>query len=149
MEKSYLWGIDLGGTKIECAVLSASDVTQVIARERIDTEASKGYEHIISQVARLVSRVSEQLGVSPSHIGFATPGVLNPATQTMKNCNTTSMNGRAMAADLTKALGVEVRLANDANCFALAETLMGAVQDVNPKAEVVFGIIMGTGVGGG
>ena len=55
MEKSYLWGIDLGGTKIECAVLSASDVTQVIARERIDTEASKGYEHIISQVARLVS----------------------------------------------------------------------------------------------
>ena len=87
MEKSYLWGIDLGGTKIECAVLSASDVTQVIVRERIDTEASKGYEHIISQVARLVSRVSEQLGVSPSHIGFATPGVLNPATQTMKNCN--------------------------------------------------------------
>jgi fructokinase len=74
---------------------------------------------------------------------------LNPATQTMKNCNTTSMNGRPMAADLTKALGVEVRLANDANCFALAETHLGAVQDVNPKAEVVFGIIMGTGVGGG
>ena len=149
MEKSYVWGIDLGGTKIECAVLSAANLTQVIARERIDTEASKGYEHIISQVARLVSRVSEQLGVSPKRIGFATPGVLNPASQTMKNCNTTSMNGRPMAADLTKALGVEVRLANDANCFALAETHLGAVQDVNPKAEVVFGIIMGTGVGGG
>jgi len=149
MEKSYVWGIDLGGTKIECAVLSAADLTQVIARERIDTEASKGYEHIISQVARLVSRVSEQLGVSPKRIGFATPGVLNPASQTMKNCNTTSMNGRPMAADLTKALGVEVRLANDANCFALAETHLGAVKDVNPKAEVVFGIIMGTGVGGG
>ena len=149
MEKSYVWGIDLGGTKIECAVLSAADLTQVIARERIDTEASKGYEHIISQVVRLVSRVSEQLGVSPTRIGFATPGVLNPATQTMKNCNTTSMNGRPMAADLTKALGVEVRLANDANCFALAETHLGAVKEVNPKAEVVFGIIMGTGVGGG
>jgi fructokinase len=149
MKQDYLWGIDLGGTKIECAVLSAHDLTQVIARERIDTEASKGYEHIISQVARLVSRVSDQLGVTPSRIGFATPGVLNPATQTMKNCNTTSMNGRPMAADLAKALGVEVRLANDANCFALAETLMGAVQEVNPNAEVVFGIIMGTGVGGG
>lgn len=149
MKQDYLWGIDLGGTKIECAVLSAQNLTQVIARERIDTEASKGYEHIISQVARLVSRVSDQLGVTPTRIGFATPGVLNPATQTMKNCNTTSMNGRPMAADLAKALGVEVRLANDANCFALAETLMGAVQEVNPKAEVVFGIIMGTGVGGG
>jgi predicted NBD/HSP70 family sugar kinase len=134
MEKSYVWGIDLGGTKIECAVLSAADLTQVIARERIDTEASKGYEHIISQLARLVARVSEQLGVAPTRIGFATPGVLN---------------GRPMAADLTKALGVEVRLANDANCFALAETHLGAVKDVNPKAEVVFGIIMGTGVGGG
>ena len=149
MKQDYLWGIDLGGTKIECAVLPAQDLTQVIARERIDTEASKGYEHIISQVARLVTRVSDQLGVIPTCIGFATPGVLNPATQTMKNCNTTSMNGRPMAADLTKALGVEVRLANDANCFALAETLMGAVQEVNPNAEVVFGIIMGTGVGGG
>jgi predicted NBD/HSP70 family sugar kinase len=149
MKQDYLWGIDLGGTKIECAVLSAQDLTQVIARERMDTEAFKGYEHIISQVARLVSLVSDQLGVMPSRIGFATPGVLNPATQTMKNCNTTSMNGRPMAADLAKALGVEVRLANDANCFALAETLMGAVQEVNPNAEVVFGIIMGTGVGGG
>lgn len=149
MENSYLWGIDLGGTKIECAVLSAKDPSLVIARERIDTEASQGYEHIISQVARLVSRVSNQLGVSPSRIGFATPGVLNPATQTMKNCNTTCMNGRPMATDLATALGVQVRLANDANCFALAETLLGAVQEVNPKAEVVFGIIMGTGVGGG
>ncbi|MFM6937535.1 MAG: ROK family protein [Aquirufa sp.] len=149
MKKSYLWGIDLGGTKIECAVLSAADLTQVIVRERIDTEASKGYEHIISQVTCLVSRVSEQLGVVPTRIGFATPGVLNPATQTMKNCNTTSMNGRKMAADLSIALGVEVRLANDANCFALAETHLGAVKDVNPQAEVVFGIIMGTGVGGG
>ena len=149
MKQDYLWGIDLGGTKIECAVIQAHDLTQVIARERIDTEASKGYEHIISQVARLVSRVSDQLAVTPTRIGFATPGVLNPATQTMKNCNTTSMNGRPMAADLAKALGVEVRLANDANCFALAETLMGAVQEVDPNAEVVFGIIMGTGVGGG
>lgn len=149
MKQSYLWGIDLGGTKIECAVLAADDLTHIIVRARIDTEASKGYEHIISQVARLVSRVSDQIGVSPTHIGFATPGVLNPATQTMKNCNTTSMNGRPMAVDLAKATGAQVRLANDANCFALAETHLGAVKDINPNAEVVFGIIMGTGVGGG
>jgi len=67
----------------------------------------------------------------------------------MKNCNTVSMNGKPMADDLASILGCEVKLANDANCFALAETLLGAVQDINPKAEMVFGIIMGTGVGGG
>ena len=144
-----LWGIDLGGTKIECAVLDAQDPLKVLIRERIDTEAQKGYDHILSQVKILVDRVSDNLGIRPSRIGFATPGVLNPRTQTMKNCNTTSMNGKPMAIDLARVVGCEVRLANDANCFALAETLLGAVQDVNPNAEMVFGIIMGTGVGGG
>jgi fructokinase len=144
-----LWGIDLGGTKIECAVLNASNPTEVLIRERIDTEASEGYEHILSQVKLLVDRVASLLGQSPKQIGFATPGVLNPRTQTMKNCNTVCMNGKPMAADLAEILQCEVKLANDANCFALAETLLGAVQDVNPNAEMVFGIIMGTGVGGG
>lgn len=144
-----LWGIDLGGTKIECAVLNASNPTEVLIRERIDTEASEGYEHILSQVKLLVDRVAPLLGQSPKQIGFATPGVLNPRTQTMKNCNTVCMNGKPMAADLAEILQCEVKLANDANCFALAETLLGAVQDVNPNAEMVFGIIMGTGVGGG
>jgi predicted NBD/HSP70 family sugar kinase len=144
-----LWGIDLGGTKIECAVLNASNPAEVLIRERIDTEASRGYAHILNQVKQLVDRVSAQLGDRPSHIGFATPGVLNPRTQTMKNCNTVCMNGQPMAADLATILQCEVKLANDANCFALAETLLGAVQDVHPNAEMVFGIIMGTGVGGG
>jgi predicted NBD/HSP70 family sugar kinase len=144
-----LWGIDLGGTKIECAVLDAQDPLKVLIRERIDTEAQKGYDHILSQVKILVDRVSDNLGIRPSRIGFATPGVLNPRTQTMKNCNTVSMNGKPMAVDLAQILGCKVKLANDANCFALAETLLGAVQDINPKAEMVFGIIMGTGVGGG
>jgi predicted NBD/HSP70 family sugar kinase len=144
-----LWGIDLGGTKIECAVLNASNPAQVLIRERIDTEASLGYAHILNQVKLLVDRVSAQLGNRPSRIGFATPGVLNPRTQTMKNCNTVCMNGQPMAADLAALLQCEVKLANDANCFALAETLLGAVQDVHPNAEMVFGIIMGTGVGGG
>jgi predicted NBD/HSP70 family sugar kinase len=144
-----LWGIDLGGTKIECAVLRATNPTDVLIRERIDTEASLGYEHILNQVKQLVDRVSSLLDERPQRIGFATPGVLNPRTQTMKNCNTVCMNGKPMAADLATILHCEVKLANDANCFALAETLLGAVQEINPNAEIVFGIIMGTGVGGG
>lgn len=144
-----LWGIDLGGTKIECAVLLATNPTEVLIRERIDTEANLGYEHILNQVKQLVDRVSLLLNERPQRIGFATPGVLNPRTQTMKNCNTVCMNGKPMATDLATILHCEVKLANDANCFALAETLLGAVQDINPHAEMVFGIIMGTGVGGG
>lgn len=149
MEHLYNWGIDLGGTKIECAVLDRQDPTKVIHRERIDTESAMGYDHIMAQVGRLIDSVSAKLGFRPAQIGFATPGVLDPTSQTMKNCNTTSMNGQPMAKDLARVVGCEVRLANDANCFALAEALLGAVQDVNPQAQIVFGIIMGTGVGGG
>ncbi|WP_395768047.1 ROK family protein [Aquirufa sp.] len=144
-----LWGIDLGGTKIECAVLNAAKPSEVLIRERIDTEAGQGYEHILARVKILVDIVSSKLGQRPTHIGFATPGVLNPRTQTMKNCNTVCMNDQPMAKDLAQILACEVKLANDANCFALAETLLGVVQEVNPSAEMVFGIIMGTGVGGG
>lgn len=144
-----LWGVDLGGTKIECAVLDRQDPTKVILRKRIDTEASNGYSHILHQVKRLVDQVALELGEQPVQVGFATPGVLDPRTQTMKNCNTVCMNGQAMASDLASILGCEVSLANDANCFALAETHLGAVLDVHPGAEIVFGVIMGTGVGGG
>lgn len=144
-----LWGVDLGGTKIECAVLDRQDPSRVIFRKRIDTESSKGYKHILHQVKRLVDEVADSLGESPLQIGFATPGVLDPRTQTMKNCNTVSMNGQAMSADLSAILACEVSLANDANCFALAETHLGAILDVHPGAEIVFGVILGTGVGGG
>lgn len=140
-----LWGIDLGGTKIECAVLENNIP---ILRRRISTEAGKGYEHIISQVKKLISEAEREINQKPEKIGFATPGVLDSQTQTMKNCNTVSMNGKSMKADLENALQTEVKLANDANCFALAETLLGAGRDF-PNAELVFGVIMGTGVGGG
>jgi predicted NBD/HSP70 family sugar kinase len=103
----------------------------------------------LHQVKRLVDQVALELGEQPIQVGFATPGVLDPRTQTMKNCNTVCMNGQAMATDLAAILGCEVSLANDANCFALAETHLGAVLDVHPGAEIVFGVIMGTGVGGG
>ena len=149
MEKKYNWGIDLGGTKIECAILDQHDSTQIILRERIDTESIKGYDHIIAQVGRLIDSVSQKVGFRPTRLGFAAPGVLDPTSQTMKNCNTTSMNGQPMAVDLAKVVGCEVVLANDANCFALAEALLGAVQDINKEAQVVFGVILGTGVGGG
>jgi fructokinase len=142
------WGIDLGGTKIECAVLDSDNGLEVITRKRIPTEADKGYYHIVSQIKRLVDEVTIEVDEAPSSIGFATPGVLEPETQLMKNCNTTSMNGKPMQKDIEDALSIPVKLANDANCFALAETLMGAGKNY-PNAEVVFGVIMGTGVGGG
>jgi fructokinase len=142
------WGVDLGGTKIECVVLDGDKNLEVITRKRIPTEAAKGYTHIISQIKKLINEVIQEVGEKPASIGFATPGVLEPETQVMKNCNTTSMNGKPMHRDIESALGFKVKLANDANCFALAETLMGAGKN-HPNAQVVFGVIMGTGVGGG
>ncbi|MFC0771627.1 ROK family protein [Terrimonas alba] len=143
-----LWGIDLGGTKIECAVLEKKNNFKPIIRKRIDTEAPKGYHHILSQIKKLVDEVTSETGLLPVKIGFATPGALEPDTQLMKNCNTVCMNGQPMKADLEKLLQAEVKIANDANSFALAEALMGAGKSY-PAAEVVFGVIMGTGVGGG
>ena len=144
-----LWGIDLGGTKIEGVILSSLDDPKPILRTRIDTQATKGYQHIVSQIATLVQQMKTQSGLSPSRIGFGTPGVLDPVLQTMKNCNSTALNGMPLYSDLQSALGIPVVLANDANCFALAETHWGIVKQKTPGARVVFGIIMGTGVGGG
>ena len=143
-----LWGIDLGGTKIECAILDTKNNLQPVIRKRIDTQSHKGYEHILSQIKKLVDEVAGETGEQPNRIGFATPGALEPDTQLMKNCNTVCMNGRPMKLDLEKILQVEVKIANDANSFALAESLIGAGKNY-PDAEVVFGVIMGTGVGGG
>lgn len=141
-----LWGVDLGGTKVECAVLDKE--MNVIIRKRLPTESHRGYKHILWQILKLVNEVAEEIDEKPERIGFATPGVLEPETQTMKNCNTVCMNGQSMKEDLQDILGVSVKLANDANCFALAETLIGAGREY-PDAKVVFGVIMGTGVGGG
>jgi len=141
------WGIDLGGTKIECVVLEQGS-HRVIERERLSTEAHLGYEHLLTRIKELITLVEKKVGASPTRIGMATPGVLEPETQQMKNCNTTCMNGKPMKDDLEALLKIPVRVANDANCFALAESLMGAGKDY-PDAEVVFGVIMGTGVGGG
>ena len=143
-----LWGVDLGGTKIEGVVMNAEN-NEILVRKRIPTESDKGYEHIISRIKKLIDMLKDETKISPQVIGFSTPGALDPSTQTMKNCNTTCMNGQPMKTDIEKALGVPIEIANDANCFALAEANMGIVRDVLPDAKVVFGVIIGTGVGGG
>lgn len=144
-----LWGIDLGGTKIEGAIVPSLDNPQPILRTRIDTEGYKGYEHIVGQIEKLVQMMKQQSGLQPARLGLGTPGVLDPILQTMKNCNSTALNGKPLKKDLEEMLGIPCVLANDANCFALAETHWGVVKEKAPDAQMVFGIIMGTGVGGG
>ncbi|MFB2872096.1 ROK family protein [Aeromonas jandaei] len=144
--KSLDWGIDLGGTKCECVVL---DGDEVLLRHRIPTERAGGYDHMIGQIAKLVAECAEKIGQRPIVIGMGTPGARDPQTGLMKNCNTTELNGKPFKEDLERKLGVPVLIANDANCFALAETHLGAVRQHHPDAKVVFGIIMGTGVGSG
>ena len=144
-----LWGIDLGGTKIEGVVLKSENDPEVLTRLRVPTEQEHGYDHILAQINKLIEMMSSEVGEKPNAIGFGTPGTLDPTTQTLKNSNTTCYNGQPLKADLETKLGVQVELANDANCFALAETRLGAVKLQCPEAQVVFGIIMGTGVGGG
>ena len=89
------------------------------------------------------------MDIRPEKIGFSTPGVLDPKLGTMKNCNTVVMNGQPMKDDLERILGVQAEMANDADCFALAEARYGVVKEQFPDARVVFGVILGTGVGGG
>ena len=140
-----VWGVDLGGTKIEGIVLNTSDTATPIARMRIETGAEKGYSHILAQIESLITELRKKTGEEPEVIGFGTPGTLDLETQSMKNCNTNCLNGMPLKADLESILGVKVVLANDANCFALAESKLGAAKG----SSSVFGIIMGTGVGGG
>lgn len=144
-----LWGIDLGGTKIEGVILNPDNISQPILRKRIDTEAANGYQHIVSQIKKLIDTMQQESGLQPEHIGFGTPGVLDPILQTMKNCNSTALNGTPLKKDLEDTLGKNIHLANDANCFALAEAQWGIIKQKCPDAKVCFGIIMGTGVGGG
>src|SRR5690606_10014549 len=123
--------------------------TDVLFRERISNEAFRWNEHLVSQIGKMLRMMSAQAGYTPSLIGIATPGTLDPQLGVMKNCNTTALNGKPLKTELENILGIEVHMANDANCFALAETRLGVVKEQFPDASVVFGVIMGTGVGGG
>jgi len=147
--RESLWGIDLGGTKAEGVILGPGRTEDILFRERVSTGAENGYEHILSQLTELVSRMEKKSGYRPARIGIGTPGTLDPGSQTMRGCNSECLNGQPLRDDLSKKLGIEVTIANDANCFALAEARMGIVKRDFPKAKIVFGVIMGTGVGGG
>ncbi len=143
------YGIDLGGTKIEGVVLHSLSPETIVVRQRIPTEASGGYQHILTRIANLIRHLEVDAGHQASVVGIGTPGTLDPATGTLKNSNTLCLNGKPLVKDLEDILGIPVMIANDANCFALAETQMGVVAHQYPEARVVFGVIMGTGVGGG
>lgn len=143
------WGIDLGGTKIEGVILSNASADSVLFRHRIDTEAEGGYSHIVNRIGGLVRYMEEQTGLKSEALGIGTPGTLEPRTRTIKNSNTLCLNGMPLQDDLQNLLSVPVFIANDANCFTLAESLLGVVQDVVPEFRTIFGVIMGTGVGGG
>lgn len=143
------WGIDLGGTKIEGIIIDTSARNKVVARTRIATEGDRGYHHVLMQIKKLVTKLSEESGLIPVHLGIGTPGSIFPPTGHLKNSNSLHLNDKPLLADLQNLLQLPIHMANDANCFALAETHMGIIPEVAPEAKVVFGVIMGTGVGGG
>lgn len=134
-------GIDLGGTKIEGLVLGKGGVER--ARLRIATPTTS-YEAKIEAMLGVIAELERKTGVRCT-IGIAHPGAISPATGLMKNANSTQLNERPLKADLERRLGREVRMANDANCFAVSEASDGAAAG----CSIVFGVILGTGVGGG
>ena len=132
-------GIDLGGTKTE-GVLMAPD-GEIVARIRKPTP--KGYEGVLSVVADIASELKKQ---SPdASVGICTPGAPSPKTGLLKNSNSVCLNGMPLQKDLEKTLGAPIRMANDADCLAVSEAADGAAAGAN----VVFAVIIGTGVGGG
>jgi fructokinase len=134
-------GIDLGGTKIE-GVAIADDGSER-GRRRIASPRGD-YANTLTAVTGIVAAIETDVGATGT-VGIGIPGTISPATGLIKNSNSTWLNGRPLAEDLSRRLGREVRFANDANCFALSEATDGAAAD----ARVVFGVIVGTGAGGG
>jgi len=132
-------GIDLGGTKIEIIGLDEGGGERF--RRRIATPRDD-YDATLRAVVRLVEEAERVVGRST--IGIGTPGAISPATGLMKNANSTWLIGRPLGDDMTRLLGRDVCIANDANCFALSEAVDGAAAG----ASVVFGVIVGTGTGG-
>ncbi len=149
MNEKLYWGIDLGGTKIEGAVFSIEPEINIYSRLRIPTEQEKGYEHILSQIYKLLRQLETESGFKSERIGVGTPGTIDKSSGKIKNSNTQCLIGHTMDIDLRNLLKIPVAMANDANCFAFAETRLGSVKVHSENAECVFGIIMGTGVGGG
>ncbi len=136
-------GIDLGGTKIEGIALDSHGLE--IKRLRIATEADGGPVHIVARIANLYAGLVYAIDDAPHSVGIGTPGAISRKTGLLKNSNTVGLNGLPLKSLLESALHHPVRVENDANCFALAEALQGAGRGY----DCVFGVIMGTGCGGG
>ena len=134
-------GVDFGGTKIEAAALDAEGRFQ--ARVRAPSPGS--YEASLEVVRDLIAEAEREAGVAGASIGVGIPGSPSPTSGLIRNANTTHLNDKPLRADLERALGRPVRLANDANCFALSEATDGAGAD----SDIVFGVIIGTGCGAG
>jgi fructokinase len=134
-------GIDLGGTKIE--IIAHDDQGMAVIRRRIPTP-SADYAATVRAIVDLVVQAQKEIGEVAS-VGVATPGAISATTGLIKNSNSTVLNGRPLLHDIATALGQPVRIENDANCLAISEAADGAAVG----AKVVFGAILGTGVGGG
>ncbi len=135
-------GIDLGGTKIEGILLD--DSFNVVERTRIPTQQEKGYKSIINSIVSLVEKLKIKANDNVT-IGVSAPGAISKKSGLIKNSNTQCLIGMPLKEDLKQALDQEIAIENEANCFSLAEATLGAAKNHN----VVFGVIMGTGVGGG
>lgn len=138
---NYRIGIDLGGTKIE--IMALDGLGKEMIRKRVPTPGDD-YVAILQSIASLISHVESQHGVSDS-IGICMPGALSPSTGRLKNSNTVCLNGNYFLNDIQGVIGRTVQIANDADCFTLSESVDGSAAG----ARVVFGVIIGTGVGGG
>ena len=135
-------GIDLGGTKIEGILLDEKYNT--IQRKRIETHQENGYDSIVKSIISLVNELKEKTSEETT-VGMCTPGVTNANSGLIKNSNTQCLIGMPLKNDIENTLGYEIAMENDANCFALSESVLGSAKGY----DVVFGVIMGTGVGGG
>jgi len=135
-------GIDLGGTKIEGILLD--EKYNPIQRKRIETHQENGYDFIVKSIISLINELKAKTAEETS-FGICTPGVIDANSGLIKNSNTQCLIGMPLKNDIEKALGSQIVMENDANCFALAESLLGSAKGY----DVVFGVIMGTGVGGG
>jgi len=135
-------GIDLGGTKIEGILLNEKN--QVKERIRISTNQVNGYKSILKRIVSLIKKIQCKSAKSKS-IGICTPGAIDPVSGCIKNSNTLCLNEQPLKNDLESLLNCSIYIENDANCFTLAEAILGTVKDY----KTVFGVIMGSGVGGG
>ena len=153
MYKRMHIGIDFGGTKIEGVILrsgfeNAESIDDFITyRERIDTQAQYGYDHLVSRLSEFIRQIMQKQKIDPDDctVGIGLPGSIIRRTGYVKNSNTTCLNNKPFWTDVQKQLSMPILFENDANCFTLAEAVWGA----GKLYPVIFGVILGTGVGGG